>query len=194
MQHIPVSPRAVISVLLLGCPPRAGVVLAAVSVLGDRRPSPAWGLFSCLSPGSQLLAAQIWDVQGAATVQTTQSRVGKCQASRSHRTQGPGWDCLVSGGVTHDCLVLWEGNDFYGSYLKCHSVIFFLSEWSRVVWRFSLLWKCLPALVLSLLWANSQMTCPHPWGPHLLAQSAVVLVELQGSGECQVIHPPAPAH
>lgn len=48
----------------------------------------------------------------------------------------------------------------------------------------SLLWKCLLALVLWLLWAGSQMTRPHPWGPHLLAPSAVVLVKLQGLGEC----------
>lgn len=46
-----------------------------------------------------------------------------------------------------------------------------------------LLWKCLLASVLSLLWASRQMACPHPWGPHRLAPSAMVLVELQGPGE-----------
>lgn len=50
-----------------------------------------------------------------------------------------------------------------------------------------------------LQWASRQVTCPHPWDPHLLAPSAVVLVELQDSGEvpsCRLIHPtdPDPVH
>lgn len=52
-----------------------------------------------------------------------------------------------------------------------------------------------PALVLLLLWASSQVICPHPRGPFLLAPHATVLVELQGLEEvlsCQLIHPTVP--